>query len=1248
MKFGLILKLTRKSKKMVTNAKKFSKKYKKYGKSLSKASKKTKQQFKKLRKKAGRVWENMKCNALWGHPVDAVSGEVVTEHLDFSLPWRIPITWHRYYGSQNKRIGACGYGWETPADIRLEFNNDGSIVFHDGTGAPVFFDYMPERKPVFGHVDGSMLQREKDCYIVSIKEDLIYCFPIKEEPLKEVFAECVKDPWGNKIEYIRDKNGLKEIRESSGRQIAVISRNGRIEKMSLVYPYRDSLLLVYYEYDDNGNLIAAYDAMKASFRFAYENHLLIRETNKNGLSFNYEYDEYTHDGKCIHTFGDGGLYDYRFTYRDEEKITEVADSSGNVTYLKFNDQYMITEQTDFLGGVTCYKYDDIGRTSAVIDPDGNKTEYVYDKRGNLVKLIRPDGKFVATEYNNSNKPVKITDPNGAVWQQEWSPEGFLIRQTTPIGAALEYEYDKDGQLKSFTNPMGALTKLSYDKFGNLAEITDALGNTTKYTYDVLGNVVTKTDPSGKVTKCEYDLKGRLTKVIEPGGASIVYGYDPQDNLNYLKDKNGLITRMEYCGMGEVKRHILPDGNIVEYDYDMEENLISIRNQMGERYELKRDALGRIISEVDYWGQEQKYVYTAAGHLYESIDPMGRIVKYKTDSLGRILEKMIPHPKERDKYQTETFEYDANGNLIVCENENTRIECLYDTDGQMLEERQGDQCVVSNIYDLNGNRTQRTTKIQVGGKTFSRTIDYNYDALDQADSIEIPGYDPIRFAWNSLGQLTGETLSKSLKRRYNYNEEGYLTAQKVLAAEGPVFEQRYSYDEIGNLIKKHDSVFGYDKFSYDPIGRITSHVNPEGRIKRYLHDPVGDLLTTRVCRTEDSKTEWTREGEYEGISYRFDRAGNLIERRGGKETNFIWDANQRLVESTADGLKTTYKYDPLGRRIVKETDGLSTSFFWDGNILLGDIKQEPADKTKPMSIILREYIYYPYSFEPLAMVKTQDMKDSSDDVQESLYIYHNDINGCPVRLMDTEGKVVWAAGYDAIGKVEALHADEVDNPLRLQGQYFDKETGLNYNRFRYFDPDICSFISQDPMGLEAGLNVYAYAPNVWTWTDPLGLKKHKANRVRKTKKGSSRKYKYNMIENPGPLAKVNPDAAATFASGKYNMEVLKEDRIFYRGGKAGGGKNGLGQYFTETPPESRVKVRIDTAVKAQWIDPKTGVLTGTSPIESVYAVKIPKGTTIYKGPTGYQSGIYLGPQEQVFISKPWNIPGVQVISETPLP
>jgi filamentous hemagglutinin len=146
--------------------------------------------------------------------------------------------------------------------------------------------------------------------------------------------------------------------------------------------------------------------------------------------------------------------------------------------------------------------------------------------------------------------------------------------------------------------------------------------------------------------------------------------------------------------------------------------------------------------------------------------------------------------------------------------------------------------------------------------------------------------------------------------------------------------------------------------------------------------------------------------------------------------------------------------------------------------------------------------------------------------------------------------------------------------------------------------------------------------------------------------SSPTFMFNSIENPGPLAGLPGTPAANFISGKYNGTVLTEDLVLYRGGEAG---KPLGQWFTREAPESAAQVRIDSAVKSQWIDPKTGVLTGSSPIDVVYAIKIPKGTTIYEGPVGYQGGVYLGgpSANQVFVEAPWNIRGVQVINSKPI-
>ena len=85
-----------------------------------------------------------------------------------------------------------------------------------------------------------------------------------------------------------------------------------------------------------------------------------------------------------------------------------------------------------------------------------------------------------------------------------------------------------------------------------------------------------------------------------------------------------------------------------------------------------------------------------------------------------------------------------------------------------------------------------------------------------------------------------------------------------------------------------------------------------------------------------------------------------------------------------------------------------------------------------------------------------------------------------------------------------------------------------------------------------------------------------------------------------------------------------------------------------PPTSVAKVRIDSAVKPQWLN-EYGGLTGKSTVNATYQIKIPKGTTIYYGPVGPQGGVYLGEPDniQIFIDQPWKIPGLEVIKETPL-
>jgi RHS repeat-associated protein len=1044
-----------------------------------------------LKKARRRAFRNMKpgflkCKILRAEPVDVVTGEVVVDQQDFELPGRIPIQWTRHYSSGSTRRGICGVGWETPADARLEIAADG-VVFHDGTGVATYFDALPDAEPVMEPVDGGRLHRLDRHYAVELKGGLTYYFELPAAPAAEMPVAAIVDRCRNSLHFVRDRDGLREVVESAGRRLICSSEQGLLRSITLHHPdFPERRTLVRFTYDGDDNLTAVHDALNHPYTFGWDDrHRLVRHTNRTGLSFYYEYDV---ESRCVHSWGDGGLYDYRFDYDPIGRFTNLTDSLGHPWTVEYDEQLLITRETDPLGGVTSYAYDEVGRTTAEVDPMGHTTGYEYDERGNLVKLTRPDGKEITTEFDETDKATRITDPQGALWQHEWDPRGLLIGQKTPLGHVSRYEYDDYGQLIAFTDPRGARTELAFDAVGNLAGFRDALGHLSRFTYDALGNVVATLDPLGRNTFHRYDERSRLAGVRLPSGASIRCGYDAEDNLIRYVNEDGAETRLEYVGQGEIATRIEPDGHTVQYHYDTEERLIGITNQRGETFRLKRDPLGRVVEEMDYWGQSRRYDYSLAGHVQRSIDPLGRAILYRTDPLGRIVEKELPDPNGAGRPWLESFAYDASGNLIACANPHIRIERRFDPEDRLIEEKQGDTFTIRNAYDEAGNRIARRTELKQGEAVIVHHIRYGHDALGQAVEVAIDDQAPIKFERDAVGQVISERLSPDLHREFDYSAGGYLIRQRTSNNNAQtLIDIAYNYDAAGNLTERHDSLLGTDRYTYDPVGRVTRHLDPHGQVKRYLNDLAGDRLKTQIAIREAAQAgepatqgEWSREGEYESAFYRFDCAGNLICRHDQRGALHLrWDANQRLIESRLNDVPTCYRYDPLGRRIEKRTSDRLTKFAWDGDILASDWTEDLAKPGAGNGGMVRGWVHYPETFEPLAML-------CGAGGPEAILHYHNDPNGCPTRLTSSTGEVQWAASYTAWGQIARRHVGCVDNPIRLQGQYEDSETGLYYNRQRNYDPRIGGFVSTDPIGVAGGINLYQYAPNATTWIDPLGL------------------------------------------------------------------------------------------------------------------------------------------------------------------
>ncbi len=172
----------------------------------------------------------------------------------------------------------------------------------------------------------------------------------------------------------------------------------------------------------------------------------------------------------------------------------------------------------------------------------------------------------------------------------------------------------------------------------------------------------------------------------------------------------------------------------------------------------------------------------------------------------------------------------------------------------------------------------------------------------------------------------------------------------------------------------------------------------------------------------------------------------------------------------NGQTASYRYDPFGRRISKTVDDKTTEFFWQGDKLIAEHHAERH----------RSYLYEPDSFRPLALLEGSGPKETKP------YHYQLDHLGTPQELTDTKGEIVWSAHYRAYGQIARLDVGNIDNPLRLQGQYFDQESGLHYNRHRYYNPDIGRYLTPDPVKLAGGINGYRYVPNPTGWVDPLGL------------------------------------------------------------------------------------------------------------------------------------------------------------------
>ncbi len=272
------------------------------------------------------------------------------------------------------------------------------------------------------------------------------------------------------------------------------------------------------------------------------------------------------------------------------------------------------------------------------------------------------------------------------------------------------------------------------------------------------------------------------------------------------------------------------------------------------------------------------------------------------------------------------------------------------------------------------------------------------------------------------------------------------------------------------------------WGYDAAGRMTQSIQPTGE-ERFWYDAADNRTTPDLPPVWDNLLK-----RLEGVRWEYDGFGRMTERHDshrGTVQRFSYDDEHRIsqviIEGDAEFTRAEYRYDALGRRTEKQVwrrhtrKAERTQYAWSGLQMVGECSDSNPDAAV-------QYVYTENSYEPLARV---DSRGGHADV----YWYHTELNGLPEKVTDSSGDIVWQGVSTTWGRSERENSTadwDVPQNLRFQGQYLDRETGLHYNTFRYYDPCGGRYTQMDPIGLLGGLNTYTYVVDPLTWVDPLGL------------------------------------------------------------------------------------------------------------------------------------------------------------------
>jgi RHS repeat-associated protein len=761
---------------------------------------------------------------------------------------------------------------------------------------------------------------------------------------------------------------------------------------------------------------------------------------------------------------------------------QLTDSLGNpssYTSTVVGGKYYVTAaqgsgcSSCTIRGVNQYQYDSLGNVLAATDALGRITSYTYDSYDDVTSVTGPavGGGTPTTSYtyNSFGEVLTKTDPLGNVTTNTYDSFGNLTSVASPApggGAAASvthFAYNSLGELTQITDPLGHVTTMTYTSAGLIATITDAQSNVTTYQYDSRGNRTSVTDAMQNQTTFAYDAGSRLLTITYPLGATSSFTYDYRGRRITATDQNGKTTNYAYDDADRLTSVTDAAHNTTQYSYDTEDNLLSITDASSHATNFSYDAYGRVTQTIFPSSYFETYVYDADNNLTSKTDRKGQTIQYVYDALNRLTQKTYPDST------TVEYVYDLVGKIQQVTDSTGTYGFAYDNMGRQIGTTTQYSFLANQTfsnsysYDAASNRTGYTAPD-------TSTNTYGYDSLNRLTTLANSWAGSFAFSYDALSRRTQMVRPNGVNTNYSYDNLSHLLSVLHQLSGSTIDGASYTVDSAGNRTAKTDQLAAVtSNYGYDALYQLLQTTQGGTTTESYSYDPVGNRLSSLGVSSYTSNTSNELTGT-SSASYTYDYNGNTTSKTDSTgTTSYGWDCENRLTQVTLPGSNgtVTFKYDPFGRRIYKQSSSTTSIFAYDGSGLVETVNAAGSS--------VGHYVQGQTTDEPLAM-----QRGTTTDYYEA------DGLGSITSLSNSAGALTNTYTYDSFGNT-TNSTGSVSNFLRYTAREFDTETSLYYYRARYFDPSVGRFLSEDPIGLNGGLNLYRYALNGPTVnTDPSGM------------------------------------------------------------------------------------------------------------------------------------------------------------------